>query len=423
MRCGRLTTPAGIEGTAMARARIALVTAATVALLAASAGHAGGADATREAAILDAILVANGVASDDVRAASVRRIQSEIDRIVAASGDGRPGWRRAARLHRRLHRDYLTTYRADADGLLAVIDDGTYNCVSATLFYGLVAHRLGYGVRVLEYPGHLLLRLRMRGRRVDVETTDPDGYDLSRFPGWAPPAGPLTAAAPGEPFGPPLPGVTFWEVELEQAVGFAWLNRAWRLHDRGQPRAAAAAAGAALRHLPGGGASEELVIRLLSQAFRESYEVGDFETAFVVASHDVELFPGRTTSRDRLFAAGLKRVEAAADRGAISAAEAVVTRVRTLAGGDADVERFERLTTPLIAAAAVREERWDAALAAAARFAAVEPDRVEAERLARWIDRRRAAAASAESPACDGVESFPLLGRGADSVASPDATR
>ena len=144
----------------------------------------------------------------------------------------RPGlWR----LHRLLHGHYLRRYRSDADGLAQVFDTGEYNCLSATLLYGLAAARLGLEPEILETPGHLAVRLHAGARVIDIETTSPRGFDIGRYQRGTeseevapvPEAPSWSGLAPAPEFAPRL-------VPLDAAVGIAWLNEAWRLLERGR---------------------------------------------------------------------------------------------------------------------------------------------------------------------------------------------
>jgi hypothetical protein len=84
----------------------------------------------------------------------------------------------------------------------------------------------------------------------------------------------------------------------------------------------------------------------------------------------------------------MKRVEDACDDGDPAGAVAVAEHVSGLSGPTRETSRFERRAWPLIASAAVRLEDWELARAAAQRYERVEPDPLEARRLAQWVDER-----------------------------------
>lgn len=339
-------------------------------------------------------LAASAEGSAERAEALAPRVLREIDAIVDRLGSGDSGYRRARRLHRHIQKRYLLRYDAEADGLAAVLQDGRYNCLSATMLYGLAARAAGFDARVLESPGHLLLRIRLSGRVIDVETTDRRGFDLARR-GWSPPAG--RAFGEGEwespQVAPPpvlhqtLGGPRYREVSLEEAVGYIWLNTAWRALEDGESVRAARCAVQARAHLPELGDDDGLR-RLLARAFQAEYEHGRFEEAYRVATIDVTLFPGMTTSRDRMLASAVKLIEMNCDRDRPAEAEAVLDEVAAMTDDALGLSHLERRAAPLVAAAAVRLGEWALARRSAERYVAVEPDPVEAARLLQWVDER-----------------------------------
>jgi len=368
---------------------------AFAACLAVLAGGAAGADPGAD--LVRAVVETGGEATDGVSAATAR-VEQGLSEIVERLGHAPPGPRLARRLHRLLHRRYLREYVADADDVVALVDTGRYNCLSATLFYGMAARRLGFDPEVLKLPGHLLLRLHVRGRVVDVETTSPFGFNL----GYTSSLSPRPDADADEetlsrrlewPRTSPLYGPSLeprWQVPLEIAVGYAWLNRAWRDLEAGDAVNAARDAGRAGRTLGGLAAQDESLRRLLARAFRREYEAGRFERAYAVAVEEVGLFPNRTTSRDRLLAATVKRIEDLCDAGTVTVALRLLDEASGLCLSPVDRARLARRAAPLAAAAAVRTAQWELAERAAQIYAAAEPDALEGERLRSWVrDRRR----------------------------------
>lgn len=351
-----------------------------------------GTPAAAAPAPLDEILLASGVQSraERVRLADdYRRVVAEIDADLRSH---RPTYRRARRAHRMLHERYLVHYEEDADGLQGILDGGRYNCLSATLFVGLAMRELGYDAEVVEIPGHVFLRLYIGERTVDVETTARHGFDVSRVMrgfGRTLPRGNddlrwvrlATAVKAG------TTETSSWTVTLDQAVGFAWLNNAWRQLSEGRPLLAAQAVKRAARFLPALAERAEGVDRLLTRAFGEDYESGHFARAYRIAEIGVKL-RSTTTSRDRLLAAAVKRIESLCDQDRPASAEMLLGRVGTLELPDPEWQRLQRGTAPLIAAAAVRTGDLALARRAAARYARVERDRVEADRLVEWVERR-----------------------------------
>lgn len=343
--------------------------------------------------LLDAILLTTALTIPDDFEDQRRQVEAAIDSVLGSFEAGPPTYRRAKRLHRMLHRRYLREYVADADTLQELVASGRYNCLSATLFYGLVARRLGYDVEVLKLPGHLLLRVAIDQQTFDVEMTSPRGFDFRHFEGLRPvetvDSGmslrlewPRTSPRYRQSVSPQ------WQVSLEAAVGFAWINKGWRALDAERPDVAAQCVVRAREYLRGLATQEESVRRLLVRAFRDEYESGRFDSAYAIAAVDVQMYPGMTTSRDRILAAAFKRIEAACDAGRARDAAEVLTEVAELAESPADLARLERRSEPLIAAAATRIADWELARSAAQRYAAAEPDPVESARLIDWVEAR-----------------------------------
>jgi len=84
--------------------------------------------------------------------------------------------------------------------LRRVLDDGRFNCVSATVLMNYLAGQLGFDCRGLEMPGHAMTRVRLADGVLDIETTCPHWFHL-RDDSWQPSAtvtNTIGAAAPGD---------------------------------------------------------------------------------------------------------------------------------------------------------------------------------------------------------------------------------
>lgn len=332
-------------------------------------------------------LVAVGVQGPDALYHHQTAVLRALDDVERRMGRGKPTYTRARKLHQLLHRHYLRDYRPGADGVHLIPDLGRYNCLSGSIFYGLAARRLGFGVTLLHDPGHLLLRLSMNDRVAVVETTLRDGFDRRKD------GSPLPGDVGDPDLMPPtvgrhLPGSGRAEFPLESTVSFTWLNRAWRKLERGETTRSADYVLLAAGRIP----ELETVAGargLLARAFNMDYESGRFEAAYHIARVDMKLFPSMTTSRDRLLAVAVKRIENATDSGDLDSAESILEEVRRLGAKGPDVLRLERRAWPLVVSAAVRLSEWERARRAARAYAEVEPDPVEAERLLEWIESRQ----------------------------------
>jgi hypothetical protein len=338
--------------------------------------------------------------------------------------------RRARRLHRILHARVFAHYRGDADGVPDVLDQGEFNCVSSTLVEGLLARSLGLQPVIVPGSRHVFLRIELRSRAIDVETTAPDGFDARGDTGAATRillayklATPEEIARRGEReivdryehVGPAVP--------LEDGAAFVWHNAAERALARGDGSGAVRRILAGETRFPGVAASHETLQAELGRAFRLDYDEGRFDDAFATAAIGVGLDPALVSAQDRLIAAAAQRVERLVDDGSVEQAESVLVDLRNVLGNGA--ARFERHVLPVIVAAAVRVGDWERASRLADRYAGVELDDhvVQAglgaqQRRGVLVDRRvlapdlhrheiRSAPAPAPAPTRPGITSRP----------------
>lgn len=73
-------------------------------------------------------------------------------------------------------------YRLESSGLPAALDEGRYNCVSASVLYNCLAEAVGLEARGLEVPGHAMSRIVLPDGVIDVETTCPAWFRLMNDP-------------------------------------------------------------------------------------------------------------------------------------------------------------------------------------------------------------------------------------------------
>jgi hypothetical protein len=76
-----------------------------------------------------------------------------------------------------LHKTSFKAYREDATTLDGVLDTGIFNCVSSALLYALAAKSLGIEVAAVRTSDHAFCSVRIGDRSIDVETTNPYGFD------------------------------------------------------------------------------------------------------------------------------------------------------------------------------------------------------------------------------------------------------
>lgn len=351
--------------------------------------------------LLEQNLRASGVETPEDLARYERAFEEKLGDIIARVGRTHSEYRRARKLHEALHQEILLRYKATADGLDAVLDRGEYNCVSASLLYGIAARAVGLNPQVVESPRHIFIRLDIDGHDLDIESTSARGFDLSRdlelfrrfviaykyaTPEELQKYGAMAIFEEFHGLGKP--------VSLERAAAFLWHNTGERALDKGEGPRAAACFLQEFRLNPDLAFRSERLGVYLARAFRMEYEEGRFDTAYQIAETELQIFPGRTTARDRFLAAASKRIQEACDAGSSEKAEGVLGLARVTLEVPADLVRLERETCPRIAAAAVRAGEWDRARRMAESFAAAEPDEIEATRFLTWVENRHLGGAS-----------------------------
>jgi len=76
-----------------------------------------------------------------------------------------------------LHRTLFKEYQEDATTVDGVIDTGYFNCVSSAVVYCLAARVFVLPMKGVQTPDHAFCVLTVGGRDIDVETTNPFGFD------------------------------------------------------------------------------------------------------------------------------------------------------------------------------------------------------------------------------------------------------
>ncbi len=122
--------------------------------------------------LLIATLVASGVELPDVLDHYQRQIEKYAAELEQSDALARSGRDDAEAVFNFLHRRILQGgYRIDCTDLRTALDDGRYNCVSASVLFQCLAERCGLTVRGLEMPGHAMSRVYLGEEVLDVETT------------------------------------------------------------------------------------------------------------------------------------------------------------------------------------------------------------------------------------------------------------
>ncbi|HTP57448.1 MAG TPA: hypothetical protein VMM82_00935, partial [Spirochaetia bacterium] len=76
-----------------------------------------------------------------------------------------------------LHRNLLTSYAVLQTRVDTALDTGVFNCVSSAVLYMIVARSVGLSVGGVRTSDHAFCSVLVDGQQVDVETTNPDGFN------------------------------------------------------------------------------------------------------------------------------------------------------------------------------------------------------------------------------------------------------
>lgn len=129
--------------------------------------------------LLTASLVASGLGDSQQLhdyEAKVAGLIDELRRSGTVSGSPRE---KAQAIFEFLHRRVLVGgYQLDATDLTRVLEQGRFNCVSASVLFNCLAEPFGLTTRGLEIPGHAMSRLLLAEGPLDVETTCPEWFRL-----------------------------------------------------------------------------------------------------------------------------------------------------------------------------------------------------------------------------------------------------
>ena len=125
-----------------------------------------------EHSLLEAALIASGVSRPELlryHEAQVADLTAELSMSGRLAGTERE---QAQVIFEFMHRRILRGgYQLDCTDLGLSLDEGRFNCVSASVLFNCLAGRFGLTAHGLEAPGHAMSRLVLDGQPFDVETT------------------------------------------------------------------------------------------------------------------------------------------------------------------------------------------------------------------------------------------------------------
>jgi len=133
--------------------------------------------------LLGAALVASGVSDAAALARYEKRLASLADELRPSVQSARSPRQQAQAIFEFMHERILRGgYRLDSTSLAASLDQGQFNCVSASVLFNCLASRFGLCARGVEIPGHAMSRLVLPDGTIDVETTCPTWFRLMDDP-------------------------------------------------------------------------------------------------------------------------------------------------------------------------------------------------------------------------------------------------
>jgi tetratricopeptide (TPR) repeat protein len=132
-----------------------------------------------EFSLLDAALIASGVKDTAELGRYRERMAAWAEELKHSGGaDGSPRQQVEA-IFTFLHGKILKgKYNIQCTDLRLALDEGRFNCVSATVLFNCLAGELGLSCSALETPGHALSRVYLPDGTLDVETTCPKWFCL-----------------------------------------------------------------------------------------------------------------------------------------------------------------------------------------------------------------------------------------------------
>ncbi|MCI0357376.1 MAG: hypothetical protein L0211_02690 [Planctomycetaceae bacterium] len=137
-----------------------------------------------QTAVIDAMLWASGVDQAAAREKYRREFEKVVTAARAAAKDAKNDRERGERLMKVLHSGVMKKgYSLDQTSFAAVFDGGEFNCVSSTAMYLLTGEQLGLKLVPISIPGmpfvpgHAALDMLDGAARVQIEPTNPDGFD------------------------------------------------------------------------------------------------------------------------------------------------------------------------------------------------------------------------------------------------------
>jgi hypothetical protein len=126
--------------------------------------------------IVDAALVFSG-ASETAAAAAKDRLSGLLLKFRGEVADVSDQTALAERALTFLHRNLFTSYSVLQTRVDTALENGVYNCVSSAVLYLILARSVGLSVGGVRTSDHAFATVLVNGQQVDVETTNPFGFN------------------------------------------------------------------------------------------------------------------------------------------------------------------------------------------------------------------------------------------------------
>jgi hypothetical protein len=126
--------------------------------------------------IVDAALEFSG-AQDPASASAKDKLSDLLVRFRDEVADATAQGELAERALTFLHKNLLTNYSVLQTRVDTALETGVYNCVSSAVLYMIVARSVGLSVSGVRTTDHAFCSVLVNGQQVDVETTNPSGFN------------------------------------------------------------------------------------------------------------------------------------------------------------------------------------------------------------------------------------------------------
>lgn len=129
--------------------------------------------------LAEAAIIASG-APPQLEKMLHERLEEKLAPVMHDCQDIQNHERRAKALLTSLYRHILRRYKSGASTLDLPLTTGDYNCLSSAVLYNIAARRLNLEVDAMMLPTHVYSLVRTLTGAIEVETTNPNGFNPNR---------------------------------------------------------------------------------------------------------------------------------------------------------------------------------------------------------------------------------------------------